>query len=150
MEFAYNNQYHSSIQMAPYVALYGRKCRSLICQDEEEMRILEGSKIVQDKMDKVKLISSRLKPAQDRQKKNYADQHMREIEYKLGEKVFLRVSLQKGIIRFSKKGKLSPRYIGPYEILKRISPLAYKLALPPEMTQIHDVFHMSMLQKILI
>ena len=65
---------------------------------------------------------------------------MRKIEYEEGEKVFLRVSLWKGIIRFSKKGKLSPQYIGPYEIFERIGPLAYKLALPPEMAQIHDVF----------
>ena len=64
---------------------------------------------------------------------------MRKIEYEEGEKVFLRVSLWKGIIRFSKKGKLSPQYIGPYEIFERIGPLAYKLALPPEMAQIHSM-----------
>ena len=140
MEFAYNNQYHSSIHMAPYKALYGRKCCSPIYLDEKETYILEGPEIVQDTMNKVKIISSRLKAALDRQKKNYADQHMRKIEYEEGEKVFLRVSLWKGIIRFSKKGKLSPQYIGPYEIFERIGPLAYKLALPPEMAQIHDVF----------
>ena len=118
MEFAYNNQYHSSIHMAPYKALYGRKCCSPIYLDEKETCILEGPEIVQDTMNKVKIISIRLKAALDRQKKkkNYADQHMRKIEYEEGEKVFLRVSLWKGIIRFSKKGKLSPQYIGPYEI----------------------------------
>ena len=146
MEFAYNNQYHSSIQMAPYEALYGRKCRSPIYWDEEGTRVLEGPEIVQDTMDKVKLIKSRLKAAQDRQK-SYADQHRREMEYKVGEKVFLRVSPWKGVIRFSQKGKLSPRYIGPYEILGRIGPLAYRLALPLEMAQIHDVFHVSMLRR---
>ena len=146
MEFAYNNQYHSSIQMAPYEALYGRKCRSPIYWDEEGTRVLEGPEIVQDTMDKVKLIKSRLKAAQDRQK-SYADQHKREIEYKVGEKVFLRVSPWKGVIQFSQKGKLSPRYIGPYEILGRIGPLAYRLALPQEMAQIHDVFHVSMLRR---
>ena len=97
-------------------------------------------------MDKVKLIKSRLKAAQDRQK-IYADQHRREMEYKVGEKVFLRVSPWKGVIWFSQKGKLSPRYIGPYEILGRIGPLAYRLALPLEMAQIHDVFHVSMLRR---
>ena len=69
------------------------------------------------------------------------------MEYEVGEKVFLRVSPWKGVIQFSKKGKLSPRYIGPYEIFERISPLAYKLALPPEMTQIHDVFHVIILRR---
>ena len=107
MEFAYNNQYHSSIQMAPYEALYGRKCRSPIYWDEEGTRVLEGPEIVQDTMDKVKLIKSRLKAAQDRQK-SYADQHRREMEYEVGEKVFLRVSPWKVVIRFSMKGKLSP------------------------------------------
>ena len=72
---------------------------------------------------------------------------MRKIEYEEGEKVFLQVSLWKGIIRFSKKGKLSPQYIGPYEIFERIGPLAYKLALPPEMAQIHNVFHVIMLRR---
>ena len=69
------------------------------------------------------------------------------MEYEVGEKVFFRVSPWKGVIRFGKKGKLSPRYIGPYEILERIGPLAYRLALPQEMAQIHDVFHVSMLRK---
>ena len=69
------------------------------------------------------------------------------MEYEVGEKVCLRVLPWKGVIRFSRKGKLSPRYIGPYEILERIGPLAYRLALPPEMSQIHDVFHVSMLRR---
>ena len=69
------------------------------------------------------------------------------MEYEVGEKVFLRVSPWKGVIRFSRKGKLSPRYIGPYEILERIGPLAYRLALPQEMAQIYDMFHVSMLRR---
>ncbi|KAK6150907.1 hypothetical protein DH2020_015839 [Rehmannia glutinosa] len=69
------------------------------------------------------------------------------MEYKVGGKVFLRVSPQKGILRFGKKGKLSPRYIGPYEILEKVGPLAYRLALPPELSQIHNVFHVSMLHR---
>ena len=96
------------------------------------MCILEGPEIIQDTMDKVKLIRSRLKAAHDRQK-SYVDQHKREIEYEVGEKVFLWVSPWKGVLRFGKKGKLSPRYIGPYEILERIGPLSYKLVLLPEM-----------------
>ncbi|KAL0313697.1 UNVERIFIED_CONTAM: Retrovirus-related Pol polyprotein from transposon, partial [Sesamum calycinum] len=87
-----------------------------------------------------------LKAAHDRQK-SYADKHRREMEYEVGEKVFLKVSPWRGILRFGKQGKLSPRYIGPYQILERVGPLAYRLALPAELSQIHDVFHVSMLRR---
>ena len=131
--------------MAPYEALYGRKCRSPVYWDEEGMRTLEGPELVQDTVDKVKIVKSKLKASQDRQK-SYADQHRRDMEYEVGDKVFLQVSPWKGIIRFGKKGKLSPRYIGPYEILEKVGLLAYRLALPPELSQIHDVFNVSMLR----
>ena len=146
MEFAYNNQFHSSIGMAPYEALYGRKCRSPVYWDKEGTMILEGPDIVQNMMDKVNIVKEKLKAAQDRQK-SYVDQNRREMEYQVGEKVFLKVSPWKGVMRFSNKGKLSPRYIGPYEIIEKIGPLAYRLALPLELSQIHDVFHVSMLRR---
>ncbi|KAJ8758502.1 hypothetical protein K2173_000223 [Erythroxylum novogranatense] len=79
--------------------------------------------------------------------KSYEDAHRKEMEYEVGKKVFLKTSPWKGILRFGKKGKLSPRYVGPYEILERIGPLAYRLALPLELSQIHDVFHVSMLRR---
>ena len=146
IEFAYNNQYHSSIGMAPYEALYGRKCRSPIYWDREGSEFLEGPDIVQLTVDKVDIIKSKLKAVQDRQK-SYVDQHRTKMEFQIGEKVFLRVSLWKGIMRFGNKGKLSLRYIGPYEIIERVGPLAYKLALPPELARIHNVFHVSMLRR---
>ncbi|KAL2232344.1 UNVERIFIED_CONTAM: Transposon Tf2-11 polyprotein [Sesamum indicum] len=146
MEFAYNNSFHSSIGMAPYEALYGRKCRSPICWDIEGLRQLEGPELVQETVDKIKIIKKCLKAAQDRQK-SYVDKHRREMEYEVGEKVFLKVSPWRGILRFGKQGKLSPRYIGAYEILERVGPLAYRLALPTELSQIHDVFHVSMLRR---
>ena len=146
MEFAYNNYFHSSIGMAPYEALYGRKCRSPLYWDKEGTTILEGPDLVQNAVDKVNIVKEKLKVAQDRQK-SYVDQHRREIEYQVGEKVFLKVSPWKGVMRFSNKGKLSPRYIGPYEIIEKIGPLAYRLALPSELSQFHDVFHVSMLRR---
>lgn len=71
----------------------------------------------------------------------------KDLEYNVGDKVFLKLSPWKGIVRFGKRGKLSPRFIGPYEIVERIGPVAYRLALPPELSRIHDVFHISMLRK---
>ncbi|KAL2252896.1 UNVERIFIED_CONTAM: Transposon Ty3-I Gag-Pol polyprotein [Sesamum indicum] len=127
IEFAYNNSFHSSIGMAPYEALYGRKCRSRICWDIEGLRQLEGPELVQETVDKIKTVKKCLKAAQDREK-SYVDKHRREMEYEVGEKVFLKVSPWRGILRFGKQGKLSPRYIGPYEILERVGPLAYRLA----------------------
>ncbi|KAL2249898.1 UNVERIFIED_CONTAM: Transposon Tf2-12 polyprotein [Sesamum indicum] len=146
MEFAYNNSFHSSIGMAPYEALYGRRCRSPICWDIEGLRQLEGPELVQEIVEKVQVVKKCLKAAQDRQK-SYVDQHRREMEYEVGDKVFLKISPWRGILRFGRQGKLSPRYIGPYEIIERIGPLAYRLALPAELSQIHDVFHVSMLRR---
>ena len=102
--------------------------------------------IVKDTEAKVQVIRKRLKVANDRQK-SYADLKMKDIEYEVGDKVFLKVSPWRKILRFSKKGKLGSRFIGPYEILERIGPVAYRLALPLELVQFHDVFHVSMLRK---
>ncbi|KAK4406537.1 Retrovirus-related Pol polyprotein from transposon [Sesamum angolense] len=146
MEFAYNNSFHSSVGMAPYEALYGRKYRSPICWDIEGLRQLEGPELVQQTVDKIQTVKKCLKAAQDRQK-SYADKHRREMEYEVGEKNFLKVSPWRGILRFGKQGKLSPRYIGPYEILERVGLLAYRLTLLAELSQIHDVFHVSMLRR---
>ena len=105
-----------------------------------------GPEIVKDTKEKVQVIRQRLKAASDRQN-SYADLKRKDIEYEVGDKVFLKVSPWRKVLRFGKKGKLSPRFIGPYEILERSSPMAYRLALPPELAKLHDVFHMSMLRK---
>ncbi|XP_075080637.1 uncharacterized protein LOC142166117 [Nicotiana tabacum] len=97
-------------------------------------------------MDKVQLIRQRLLAAQSRQK-SYANKRRRDLVFTIGDKVFLRVSPMKGMMRFGKRGKLSPRFIGPYEILNRVRAVAYRLALPPELSFIHPVFHVSMLRK---
>ena len=146
IEFSYNNSYQSSIQMAPFEALYGRRCRSPIGWFEIGEAKLLGPDLVQDSLEKVRIIKERLLAAQSRQKA-YVDNRRRELEFSVGDRVFLRVSPMKGVMRFGKKGKLSPRYIGPFEILERIGAVAYRLALSPDLSLIHPVFHVSMLRK---
>lgn len=146
IEFAYNNSFHSTIGMAPFEALYGRKCRSPICWDEVGERKLIGPKLIHDTVDKVKLIRERIKTAQSRQK-SYADNRRRELEFEKGDFVFVKVSPSKGIMQFDRKGKLSPRFIGPFEIVDRVGTVAYRLALPPQLSPVHNVFHISMLRK---
>ena len=146
VEFAYNNSYHSSIEMAPFVALYGRKCRSPICWNEVGERKLLGPELVQLTTEKIQLIRERLLAAQSRQK-SYVDNRRRDLEFQVGDHVFLKVSPSKGVMRFGKKGKLSQRYIGPFEILDRVGNVSYRLALPPVLSHIHNVFHVSVLRK---
>ena len=91
-------------------------------------------------------IRERMKTSQSRQK-SYADKRRRPQEFEKGDHVFLKISPIKGVVRFGKKGKLSPRYTGPFEILGRVGAVAYQLALPPSMSGVHNVFHVSMLRK---
>ena len=93
--------------------------------------------------DKIKVIRDRLKIAQDRQK-SYANNRCRDLEFEVGDMVFLRISTWKGVLRFGKRGKLSPRYIGLYRIVERIGEVAYRLELSSDLDRIHDVFHVSM------
>ncbi|XP_073025085.1 uncharacterized protein [Primulina eburnea] len=146
VEFAYNNSYQSSIQMAPFEALYGRRCRSPLYWDDVDRAAVTGPDMIHEMEQKVKLIQQRLKAAQDRQAA-YANKRRRPLEFQQGDRVFLKVSPFRGTVRFGMKGKLAPRYVGPYEILQRIGTLAYRLALPPSLSGIHDVFHVSMLRK---
>ncbi|WMV40704.1 hypothetical protein MTR67_034089 [Solanum verrucosum] len=146
IEFAYNNSYHSSIQMGPYEALYGRRCRSPIGWFEVGEVGLIGPDLVHQAMEKVKVIPERLKTAHSRQN-SYTNVRRRPLEFEVDDWVYLKVSPMKGAMRFGKKGKLSPRYIGPYRIVKRISNVAYELDLPQELATVHPVFHISMLKK---
>ncbi|XP_070004232.1 uncharacterized protein [Nicotiana sylvestris] len=145
-EFAYNKSYQSSIQMAPYQALYGRRCRLPVGWFELGEARLLGTYLVQDTLDKVKIIQDRLRTAQSKQK-SYTDHKVRDVAFMVGERVLLCVSPMKGVVRFGKKGKLSPRYIRPFEILDRVGEVAYRLALPPGLSAVHLVFHVSMLRK---
>ncbi|XP_038880336.1 uncharacterized protein LOC120071979 [Benincasa hispida] len=109
-------------------------------------RKLLGPKLVQQTSNNVKIIRDNLKTARDR-KKSYADKWRKELEFEVGDKVFLKLFPWKEILRFGRKGKLSPRYIRPYEIIERVGPMTYRLDLPPELSRIRDVFHLAMLRK---
>ncbi|KAL0536902.1 hypothetical protein IC582_025865 [Cucumis melo] len=146
MEFAYNNSYQSSIGMALYEALYRRPCRTPVCWNEVGERKLVGPELVQITTNNIKLIRENLRIAQDRQK-SYADKRRRNLEFEVRDQVFLKLSPWRGVIRFERKGKLSPIYIGPYQIKEQVGPAAYRLELPIELARIHDAFHVSMLKK---
>ncbi|GJT75791.1 putative reverse transcriptase domain-containing protein [Tanacetum coccineum] len=109
---------------------------------------LIGPELIQETTDKVVLINEKLKSARDRQK-SYADNRRKPLEFEVGDRVMLKVSPWKGVIRFGKKGKLAPRYVGPFEILERIGLVAYRLRLPEELSGVHDTFHISNLKKCL-
>ncbi|XP_070019880.1 uncharacterized protein [Nicotiana sylvestris] len=133
--------------MAPFKALYGRRCRSPIGWFEVGEAELIWPDHVHQVMEKVKIIKERLKTTQSRQK-SYSDVRRRDLEFKEDDWVFLKVSPMKGIMRFGKKGKLSPRYVRPYIIIQRNGQVVYKLELPPEMSLVHPVFHVSMSKKV--
>ena len=145
-EFAYNNSYQASVRMTPYEALYGRPCRSPLCWTEVEESSITGPDLIRDTSEKVSLIRHRLLTAQSRQK-NYADARCRPLEFEVGDHVSLKVNPTRGVVRLDKRGKLSPRFIGPFEILERMGSVAYRLALPPSMSGVREVFHVSMLRK---
>ncbi|PKU76320.1 hypothetical protein MA16_Dca027522 [Dendrobium catenatum] len=145
IEFAYNNNFQASIGMTPYEALYGRKYKTPLCWAETSERKVIGSDIVDNDTSKIKLIRDRLLAVQDRQKKYYEAKH-RFVEFNVGDFVFLKIRLMKGVLRFGKVDKLSPRYIGPFEIVERIGKVAYRLALPTTYA-LHNVFHVSSLRK---
>ncbi|GKC36978.1 putative reverse transcriptase domain-containing protein [Tanacetum coccineum] len=119
VEFSYNNSYHTSIKAAPFEALYGRKCRSPVSREQS---------------------------ARDRQK-SYADLKRKPMEFQVGDKVMLKVSPWKGVVRFGKRGKLNPRYVGPFKVIERVGEVAYKLELPEELSRVHNTFHVSNLKK---
>ncbi|GJR00604.1 putative reverse transcriptase domain-containing protein [Tanacetum coccineum] len=122
VEFSYHNSYHSSVRCAMFEALHGRKCRSPIMWDEVGEGQLIGPELVQETTEKISQIKDRLKAA---------------------------LSHWKGVVRFTKKGKLALRFVGPFEIIKKVGPVAYQLDFPEELNNFHDTFHVSNLKKCL-
>ncbi|GKC16105.1 putative reverse transcriptase domain-containing protein [Tanacetum coccineum] len=148
VEFSYNNSYHASIKAAPYEALYERKCRSPVCWSEVRDSQLTSPELIHDTTEKIVQIKNRLLAARSRQK-SYADKRLKPLEFEVGDMVLLKVSPWKGVVRFEKRGKLSPRYIGSFKVLAKIGPVAYTLELPEELKGIHSTFHVLNLKKCL-
>ncbi|GJY69987.1 putative reverse transcriptase domain-containing protein [Tanacetum coccineum] len=146
VEFSYNNSYHTSIKAAPFEALYGRKCRSPICWAEVGDSQLTGPEIIHETTERIVQIKSHIQAARDRQK-SYADVRRKPLEFQVGDKVMLKVSPWKGVIRFGKRGKLNPRYIGPFKIIAKVGTVAYRLELPEKLSRVHSTFHVSKLKK---
>ena len=132
--------------MAPYEALYGRKCRTPLCLTELSEKKVIGPDLIQETEEKVKMIRERLKVSTDRQK-SYVDLNRKDIQYEIGEKVYLKVSPWKKVMRFWRKGKLIPKFIRSYEVIEKVGLVAYKLTLPQDLEKIHNAFHVSMLRR---
>ena len=132
--------------MAPDKALYERRCRTPLCWTELSEKKIIYPDLIQETEENVKMIREILKVAMDRQK-SYTDMRRKDIQYEIDEKVFLKVSPWKKVMRFGKKSKLSPRFIGSYEMIKKVGLVAYRLALPPELEKIYNVFHVSMVRR---
>ncbi|GKC80589.1 putative reverse transcriptase domain-containing protein [Tanacetum coccineum] len=147
VEFSYNNSYHTIIKAAPFEALCGRKCRSPICWAEVGDSQLSGPKIIHEMTKKIIQIN-RIHAACDRQK-SYADVRRKPLKFQVGDKVMLKVSHWKGVIRFGKQGKLNPRYIGPFKIIAKVGTVAYRLELPEQLSRVHSTFQVSNLKKCL-
>ncbi|GKE38961.1 putative reverse transcriptase domain-containing protein [Tanacetum coccineum] len=148
IEFLYINSYHSSVRCAPFEALYGRKCCSPIMWAEVGEGQLIGLELMQKTTEKISQIKDRLKAAHDRQK-SYTDKRRKPLEFSVGDYVLLKVSPWKGVVRFRKKGKLTPRFVGPFKIIEKVGPVAYRLDLPEELNGVHDTFYVSNLKKCL-
>ncbi|GJS83138.1 putative reverse transcriptase domain-containing protein [Tanacetum coccineum] len=148
VKFSYNNTYHSSVRCASFKALYGRKCRSPIMWAEVGEGQLIGPELVQETTEKISQTKDRLKAVRDRQK-SYTDKRRKPLKFSVDDYVLLKVSPWKGVVRFGKKWKLAPRFVGPFEIIKKVGLVAYRLDLPEELNGVHDTFYVSNLKKCL-
>jgi hypothetical protein len=143
-EFLYNNSYQTSIKMAPFEALYERQCRTLLFWSQTRESQVFRSEVLKDVERQVQMIRENLKIAQSRQK-SYVDKQRRYLSFEVGDFVYLKVSPMRGTRRFKVKGKLAPRYVGPFQILDHKGEVAYQLELPPQLSDVHDMFYVSQL-----
>nr|GEV46349.1 hypothetical protein [Tanacetum cinerariifolium] len=140
IEFLYNISYHSSVRCSSVEALYVRKsCLPIMWAEVGEGQLI-GLELVQETTKKILQIKDRLKATRDHQK-SYADKKRKPLKFSVGDYVLLKVSPSKGVVRFRKKEKLAPRFVGPFEIIKKVGPVAYRLDFPEELNGVHDTAH---------
>jgi hypothetical protein len=147
-EFSHNNSYQESMKMTPFKVLYGCRCRTSLNWIELGEKVIFGPDLVEEAEATIRRIQDNLKAAKSCQEA-YANKRRRPLEFEVGDHVYLRVSPMKGVKRFRVKGKLAPRYIGPFPILEKCGSVAYKLNLPPSLAEVHNIFHVSQLKKCL-
>jgi hypothetical protein len=134
--------------MAPYEALYGRQCQTPLFWSQTRESQVFGLEVLKDAKKQVQMVHESLKVAQSQQK-SYADKRRRDLSFEIRDFVYLKVSPMRGTRRFRVKGKLAPRYVGPFKIIDRKGEVAYQLEIPPQLSEVHDVFHVSQLKKCL-
>jgi hypothetical protein len=145
-EFSYNNSCQESLKMAPFEILYGRRCRTpLFCSEVGEQNVFEPD-ILQEAEKEFCMARENLRVAQSRQN-NYVNQRRRELSFEVGDFAYLKVSPMRGLRRLKVRGKLAPRFIGPFKILEKRGEVAYQLKLPLLLSDVHGVFHVSQLKK---
>jgi hypothetical protein len=148
VEFSYNNSYQASIEMAPYEALYGWQCRTPLFWSQTKESQVFGPEVLRDTEKQVQMVCESLKVTQTRQK-IYVNKGSRDLSFEIGDFVYLKVSPMRGTRRFKVKGKLAPRYVGPFKVIDHKEEVAYQLELPPKLSDVHDVFQVSQLKKCL-
>jgi hypothetical protein len=136
-EFSYNNSYQESLKMSPFEVLYGRKCQTPLFWNEPGENQVFGPEILREEERQVQVIRENLKLAWQ---KSYFDHRRKKLSFHVGDFVYLKVSSMRGLRRFKIRGKLTPRYIGPFKILEQRGEVAYQLELPPQLSDVHDVF----------
>ncbi|GJZ63596.1 putative reverse transcriptase domain-containing protein [Tanacetum coccineum] len=146
VEFSYNNSYHTSIKAAPFEVLYGLKYRSPVCW--AEVIDAQLTSIIHETTEKIVQIKSGIQAARDRQK-SYANIRRKPMVFQVGDRVMLKILPWKGVVRFGKRGKLNPRYVGPFKVIERVGTVTYKLELPQQLSRVNNRFHASNLKKCL-
>jgi hypothetical protein len=147
-EFSYNNSYQESLKMALFEVLYGRRCRTPLFWNETRDRKVFRPDILHEAEKQVRMVKENLRVTQSRQK-SYADHRRRELCFEVGDFVYLKVSPMRGLCHFKVRGKLALRFIGPFKILEKRGEVAYQLELPPPLSDVQDMFHVSQLKKCL-
>jgi hypothetical protein len=147
-KFSYNNSYQESLKMAPFEMLYRRRCQTpLFWNEMGEWRVF-GPDVLDAVEKKVHMVRENLRVTQSRQK-SYADHRRRELSFEVGDFVYLKVSPMRALHRFKVRGELASSFIGPFKILEKRGEVAYLLELPPQLSDVYDVFHVSQLKKCL-